>query len=135
MNSGELEHIGAGLSLPLTIGSDSGFAVLDPESTIRALLLQILFTAPGERVNRPDFGVGILDRVFDPNSPFLANQIRRQLVRNVQEHLGSEVEITGVDVSVDAYDPTVMRLLVAYVLPRALSGPRQLQLHLRRLVP
>ena len=36
---------------------------------IRDMIEQLLFTAPGERVNRPDFGSGLLQMVFAPNSP------------------------------------------------------------------
>lgn len=39
---------------------------------IRDLIHQVLFTSPGERVNRPDFGCGIAQLVFMPNSDVLA---------------------------------------------------------------
>ncbi len=39
---------------------------------IRDLIYQVLFTNPGERVNRPDFGCGISQLVFMPNSDALA---------------------------------------------------------------
>jgi len=45
---------------------------------IRDLIEQVLFTAPGERVMRPDFGSGLLALVFEPNSSTLANLIAVQ---------------------------------------------------------
>ena len=39
---------------------------------VRDMIEQLLFTNPGERVNRPDFGCGLLQLVFAPNSPELA---------------------------------------------------------------
>ena len=39
---------------------------------VRDLIEQLLFTSPGERVNRPDFGAGLLQLVFAPNSAELA---------------------------------------------------------------
>jgi len=39
---------------------------------IRDLIHQVLFTSPGERVNRPDFGCGVAQLVFQPNSDTLA---------------------------------------------------------------
>ena len=39
---------------------------------IRDLIEQVLFTSPGERVMRPDFGGGLLALVFEPNSATLA---------------------------------------------------------------
>ena len=49
---------------------------------IRDLVHQVLFTAPGERVNRPDFGCGLLRLTFEPNSDALAatlNTLKVQL--------------------------------------------------------
>ena len=40
---------------------------------MRDMIEQVLFTAPGERVNRPDFGCGLLQMVFGPNSSELAD--------------------------------------------------------------
>ena len=42
------------------------------EDHVRDLIEQVLFTAPGERVNRPTFGSGLLQLVFSPNSPEVA---------------------------------------------------------------
>ena len=42
------------------------------EDHVRDLIEQVLFTTPGERVNRPTFGSGLLQLVFAPNSDALA---------------------------------------------------------------
>jgi uncharacterized protein len=47
-------------------------ASTDEDEYIRDLIEQVLFTAPGERVNRPDFGSGVLHLLFAPNSYELA---------------------------------------------------------------
>jgi uncharacterized protein len=47
-------------------------ASTDEDEHIRDLIEQVLFTAPGERVNRPDFGSGVLQLLFAPNSYELA---------------------------------------------------------------
>jgi len=47
-------------------------ATTDDASYIRDLIEQVIFTAPGERVNRPTFGCGVLQLVFEPNSVELA---------------------------------------------------------------
>jgi uncharacterized protein len=47
-------------------------AETDDDDHIRDLIHQVLFTNPGERVNRPDFGCGIAQLVFMPNSDVLA---------------------------------------------------------------
>ena len=47
-------------------------AATDDDDHIRDMIEQLLFTNPGERVNRPDFGSGLLQLIFAPNSPELA---------------------------------------------------------------
>src|SRR5207248_2302168 len=47
-------------------------AIVDSETHLRDLIAQVLFTAPGERVMRPDFGSGLLALTFEPNSVELA---------------------------------------------------------------
>ena len=47
-------------------------ATTDDATHIRDMIEQLLFTAPGERVNNPDLGSGLLQMVFAPNSTELA---------------------------------------------------------------
>jgi len=47
-------------------------AETDQADHVRDLIQQVLFTVPGERVNRPDFGCGLGQLVFEPNSDELA---------------------------------------------------------------
>ena len=44
----------------------------EDERHIRDLITQVLFTSPGERVNLPDFGSGLLQLPFAPNSVEMA---------------------------------------------------------------
>jgi hypothetical protein len=93
-----MEFDAKGLSFPLRLGPGKRLAVVDLEEHVRDLIEQVLFTAPGERVNRPTFGVGIYAYVFEADSPFLANQLRIALDQNVYEHLGRNVRVVGLDV-------------------------------------
>src|SRR5215510_6544001 len=90
-----------GLAFPLRLGPGKSLAVVELEADVRAMIEQILLTAPGERVNRPTFGVGIYAYVFEANSPFLASQLRAALDENVYEHLGRNVRIVALDVTND----------------------------------
>lgn len=90
-----------GLSYPPALGPDRGLATLEYHNSVRAMIEQILFTAPGERVNRPGFGVGAQHAVFDPNSPFLASRIRTALEENAYQHLGRDVVVLKVEVTTD----------------------------------
>ena len=65
---------------------------------VRDLIEQVLFTSPGERVMRPDFGSGVLALVFEPNSTALAATTQMLLQGALQQHLGHLIAVQAVDV-------------------------------------
>ena len=65
---------------------------------IRDMIEQILFTSPGERVNRPDFGCGIQQLVFAPNSDALAAATQLTVQGALQQWMGDLIDVEGVDV-------------------------------------
>lgn len=66
---------------------------------IEQMLEQLLFTRPGERVNRPTFGCGLLDLVFSPGSPEVAAALSITVSAAVQQELSDLVKIQSVDVT------------------------------------
>ena len=82
---------------------------------IRDLIEQVLFTAPGERVMRPDFGSGLLAIVFEPNSTVLAATTQMLVQGALQQYLGSLIAVEAVEV--EAIDST-FRVNVRYVVRR-----------------
>ena len=58
--------------VPFHVDGRGRTAETDRDDHVRDLIFQVLFTAPGERVNRPDFGCGIGQLVFMPNGDQLA---------------------------------------------------------------
>ena len=82
---------------------------------IRDMVEQVLLTAPGERVNRPTFGSGLLQLVFAPSSDALAAATQLTVQAALQEWLGDLVEIK--DVTVDAVDSS-LTTAVTYVIRR-----------------
>ena len=75
----------------------------DEASWIRGLIHQVLFTAPGERVMRPDFGSGLRELVFAPNSPELAATVQFLVQGALQQWLADLIQVESVEVSaVDA---------------------------------
>ncbi|MDN6873818.1 GPW/gp25 family protein [Pseudomonas citronellolis] len=66
---------------------------------IRGLIEQVLFTAPGERVMRPDFGSGLRELVFAPNSPELAATVQFLVQGALQQWLAGLILVEGVEVS------------------------------------
>lgn len=65
---------------------------------VRDLIEQVLFTAPGERVNRPDFGSGLLELVFDPNGSVMAAAAQMSAQASLVRWLGDLIELQGLDV-------------------------------------
>lgn len=65
---------------------------------IREMIEQVLFTSPGERVNRPDFGCGLLALVFSPNSPDLAVTTQLLAQSALQKELGHLIHLSEVRV-------------------------------------
>jgi phage baseplate assembly protein W len=63
---------------------------------VRDLIEQVLFTSPGERLNRPDFGTGLMQLVFGPNSDELAATIQLLVRGALQQWLGDLIRVDGV---------------------------------------
>ena len=65
---------------------------------LRDLIEQVLFTSPGERVMRPDFGSGLLALVFEPNSTVLAGTTQMLVQGALQQYLGDLIAVEAVEV-------------------------------------
>ena len=87
-------------------------AVTDSDGHIRDLIMQVLFTAPGERVNRPDFGSGLLQLLFAPASDELATATQFLVQGALQRWLGSLVIVEAISVE---SDDSTMTVTVRYV--------------------
>lgn len=87
---------------------------------LRDMIEQLLFTTPGERVNRPDFGCGLRQAVFAPNSPELAAALGYTARAALQRFLGDIVEIQALDVSAEE---ATLKVVVQYLDRR--SGERR----------
>jgi len=90
-------------------------AEVDYDGHIRDLIEQVLFTAPGERVNRPDFGSGLLRLVFAPNSTELAATTQYLVQGSLQQYLGDLIQVDAVDVT---SEDSTLRVSVRYVVRR-----------------
>lgn len=65
---------------------------------IRDLIEQVLFTAPGERVNRPTFGTGLMQLLFAPNRDELATATQFLVQGALQQWLGDLIQVEAVEV-------------------------------------
>jgi len=89
----------------------------DEDDHIRDLIHQVLFTSPGERVNRPDFGCGLKQMVFAPNSDALAAATQMLVHGALQRWLAGVIQIERVEV--EAQDE---RLLVTVAYSKRSTG-------------
>ena len=85
------------------------------EEHIRDLIEQVLFTSPGERVNRPDFGSGLMQLVFAPNSDELATATQFMVQGALQQWLADLIQVEAVEV--ESEDAT-LTVTVQYVVRR-----------------
>ena len=83
---------------PFKIGVDGRVASLTGDDNIRAKIIQVLFTSPGERVNMPEFGCGLRDLLFDPNNTILAATTEYTVRKSLERWLGNEVLVETVSV-------------------------------------
>lgn len=101
------------LDFPYRIDERGRTAATTRPDHIRDLIEQVLFTAPGERVMRPDFGSALLELVFEPNSTTLAATTQTLVLAALQQHLAGLVAVQGVSVS---NDEGTLRVEVRYMV-------------------
>ena len=84
----------------------------DPQQNyVRQLVEQVLFTSPGERVNLPDFGSGLLQLPFAPNSVEMAAATQFSVQAALQKWLSNYIRVQSV---VAAVDEAVLTVTVTY---------------------
>ena len=87
---------------------DTRGRTLDPlNDYIRQLVEQVLFTSPGERVNLPDFGSGLLQLPFAPNSMEMAAATQFSVQAALQKWLSNYVRVQSVVAAVNEAALTV----------------------------
>jgi phage baseplate assembly protein W len=90
-------------------------AAANEDDHIRDMIEQFLFTNPGERVNRPDFGSGLLQLVFAPNSVELAAALQFTVQAGLQQWLGDLIEVQRLEVTSDDAE---LRVELQYMVRR-----------------
>ena len=87
------------IAFPWRLDHRGRTAVADDHEHIRQLIELVLFTSPGERVNRPDFGSGLRQLIFAPVSDELASATHIVIQGALQQWLGTLIEVEAVDVA------------------------------------
>ncbi|RCJ29435.1 hypothetical protein A6770_22145 [Nostoc minutum NIES-26] len=103
------------IDYPFHFDNSDRTASTDSDDHIRDLIEQVLFTSPGERVNRPTFGSGLLQLVFAPNSPELATATQFMVQGALQQWLGDLIQPEVVQVQ---SEDSTLRVTVQYVVRR-----------------
>jgi phage baseplate assembly protein W len=85
----------------------------DADRHLRDKVLAVLFTAPGERVNNPRFGVGLSRQVFEPLDDLTAGAIEFRIAEGLRRELGADAEVSAVDVRVGAQEGELL-LAISY---------------------
>jgi hypothetical protein len=115
------------IDYPWRYGARGRTAETNYDEHIRDMLELLIFTDPGERVNRPNYGSGVRQLVFAPNSPELAAALEFTMQAAIQRELGDLLSLEALEVS---SEDASLRVLVRYIVLR--SGARELALFERR---
>ena len=100
------------IDFPYHVDGRRRTASTPPDDHLRDLIEQVLFTAPGERVMRPEFGSGLLGLVFEPGGPELVATTQHLVQGSLQQELGNLIAVESVQV---AQDDGVLTVEVRYV--------------------
>ena len=101
------------LAFPYAIDGTGHTAQTDVLTHIRDMVEQILFTSPGERVNRPTFGSGTAQLVFEPNSDALAAAQQQAVQAGLQMWLSDVIRVQSVAVTAE---DAILQVTVIYTV-------------------
>ena len=101
------------IAFPYNFDPTGHTAQTDPLQHIADMIEQILFTSPGERVNRPTFGSGTAQLVFAPNSDVLAAAQQNVIQASLQMWLSDLIRLQSVTV---VTNDSTLQITVVYVV-------------------
>lgn len=101
------------IAFPFAVDGRGRTAGTDYATHVRDMVELLLFTSPGERVMRPDFGCGLLNLTFEPNSPELAATLQISIQAQLQRWLGDVITPVALDVT---SEDDMLRITVSYVV-------------------
>jgi phage baseplate assembly protein W len=84
---------------PFAINAGLGCMAVESDYAehVEQLIMQVLFTNPGERVNRPTFGCGLRRMVFAPNSDATASLVQVTVYQALEEWLSDVIDVSAVE--------------------------------------
>ena len=115
------------IAFPFSIDGRGYADGADYDAHIRQMIEQVLFTAPGQRVNRPNFGTGLLELVFAPISAEVVAATQTVVQGSIQQWLEDLIIVEGVIVSAE---DSSLQITVRYVIRK--TGQRVTDVFTRR---
>ena len=105
------------MAFPFRLGH-GGAATVARFDHIRQQVEQVLFTSPGERVFRPEWGFGARQHVFEMNAQPLWDYARNRLFGALADALAGEVDPKTIQVDIGAPEgqPEVMLVRISYTI-------------------
>jgi uncharacterized protein len=110
------------VAYPFRIDGRGRVAAATEDDHVRQMIEQVLFTLPGERVNRPDFGCGLQQLIFAPNSDELAAATQFLVQGALEQWLGTVIEVEAVEVEAIQ---SALNVTIQYIIRR--TQQRQLE--------
>jgi uncharacterized protein len=101
------------IAFPFRIDQRGRTAAASYDEHVRDLVEQLIFSGPGERVMRPDFGCGLLDLVFASSSPEIAATLEVSVQAALDRWLGELIDVRALDVE---SEHGTVRVHLAYVV-------------------
>ncbi|MGD9157551.1 MAG: GPW/gp25 family protein [Desulfobacteraceae bacterium] len=90
---------------PFAVKENGLISATGGDEAIRGKIIQVLFTAPGERVNLPEFGCGLFNLVFEPNNTILAASMEFTVGQALSRWLDDDIQVDGIQV--DSSEETI----------------------------
>lgn len=105
------------IAYPYQIDGRGRTAAANYDEHIRHMIEQVLFTNPGERVNRPDFGAGVMQLLFAPGNDEVAAAAEFLIRGELQQWLGDLIQVEAVQVRA-ATAESDLQIVIQYVRQR-----------------
>ena len=108
---------GLSIALPLSLDEKDGpyKSNMTLDEVAQQNIKMIVLTSPGERVMEPDFGVGIRNYLFEQETPFLVNDIRKKISNQVQRY-APFIKIQKLNINIDS-DNGFLSVEIKYAVP------------------
>jgi phage baseplate assembly protein W len=111
----ERDFLGRGFRFPVSVNLNGGLSSSQLEENVRQSIFIILGTAPGERLNRPDFGCRIHDLMFAPNNQITAAAAEVYCEESIYKY-EPRIEHVVCHARANADEPNRMDIRIEYVI-------------------